>query len=109
MIKVPILIGVFDAIDRGRLDFRQPLIYTDSLLYEGDDILGSFKDSSQIALSRLTLLSLTTSDNTASLWLQSLAGTGVAINQWLADHGFDSTRVNSRTPGREENRARYGW
>jgi beta-lactamase class A len=78
-------------------------------LYEGDDILGSFRDSSRIPLNRLTLLSLTTSDNTASLWLQSLAGTGTTINAWLATHGFDSTRVNSRTPGREENRSRYGW
>lgn len=109
MIKVPILIGVFDAMERGRLDFHQPLIYTDSLLYEGDDILGSFKDSSVVPLNRLTLLSITTSDNTASLWLQALAGTGSVINQWLDDHGFDSTRVNSRTPGREENRKLYGW
>jgi beta-lactamase class A len=109
MIKVPILIGVFDAIERGRLDFHQTLIYTDSLLYEGEDILGSLRDSSKIPLSKLTLLSITTSDNTASLWLQALAGTGTAINLWLAGHGFDSTRVNSRTPGREENRSRYGW
>src|SRR5262249_49757388 len=42
-------------------------------------------------------------------WLQYLAGTGTVINQWLAEHGFDSTRVNSRTPGREENRTKYGW
>ncbi len=109
MIKVPILIGVFDAIEHGRLDFRQELIYTDSLLYEGDDILGSFRDSTRLPLNKLTLLSITTSDNTASLWLQALAGTGTVINQWLADHGFDSTRVNSRTPGREENRSLYGW
>ena len=109
MIKVPILIAVFDAMDRGRLDFRQQLVYTDSLLYEGDDILGEFKDSSTVALNKLTLLSISTSDNTASLWLQYLAGTGTVINQWLADHGFDSTRVNSRTPGREENRSNYGW
>ncbi len=109
MIKVPILVAVFDAMERGRLDFRQKLIYTDSLLYEGDDILGSFKDSSDIPLNQLTLLSITTSDNTASLWLQSLAGTGTVINQWLAEHGFDSTRVNSRTPGREANRSTYGW
>lgn len=109
MIKVPIMVAVFDAMDKGRLDFRQPLVYTDSLLYDGDDILGSFKDSSVVPLNKLTLLSLTTSDNTASLWLQALAGTGTVINQWLADHGFDSTRVNSRTPGREANRSRYGW
>jgi beta-lactamase class A len=109
MIKVPIMIGIFDAMDRGRLDYRQTLIYTDSLLYDDDDILGKFKDSSVVPLNRLTLLSITTSDNTASLWLQALAGTGTTINQWLASHGFDSTRVNSRTPGREENRSKYGW
>ncbi len=109
MIKVPIMVAVFDAMNRGRLDFDQKLIYTDSLLYEGDDILGNFRDSSSVPLNQLTFLSLATSDNTASLWLQYLAGTGSAINQWLAQHGFDSTRVNSRTPGREENRSKYGW
>lgn len=109
MVKVPILLGTFDAIAQGRLDFHQELIYTDSLLYPGEDLIGSLEDSAKVALSKLTLLMITTSDNTASLWLQALAGTGTTINEWLAAHGFDSTRVNSRTPGREENRSVYGW
>ena len=109
MIKVPILVTLFDRIQRGELPFDTTLVYTDSLLYPGDDILGSFKDSSKVALSRVIMLMITTSDNTAALWNQSLAGGGVAINGWLAGHGFDSTRVNSRTPGREANREAYGW
>ena len=109
IIKVPILIATFDAMDRGALSFKQELVYTDSLLYEGDDLLGAFRDSATVTLDKLTLLSITTSDNTASLWLQALAGGGAAINRWLSEHGFDSTRVNSRTPGREESRSRYGW
>lgn len=109
MVKVPILIGTFDAIDRGALAFNQPLVYTDSLLYPGEDLVGGLRDSAAITLSKLTLLMITTSDNTASLWLQALAGTGTAINHWLAAHGFDSTRVNSRTPGREANREQHGW
>lgn len=109
MVKVPILIGTFDALAQGRLDFHQPLTYTDSLLYPGEDLVGGLADSTTVALSKLTLLMITTSDNTASLWLQALAGTGTAINAWLAAHGFDSTRVNSRTPGREAARTRYGW
>jgi beta-lactamase class A len=109
IVKLPILVGVFDAIAQGRLSYDQQLTYTDSLLYEGEDILGYFRDSTPIPLNQVTLLSITTSDNTASLWLQALAGGGTAINAWLAQHGFDSTRVNSRTPGREENRTRYGW
>ena len=52
---------------------------------------------------------LTTSDNTASLWLQSIAGKGTRINDILDSLGFTSTRINSRTPGRENNRNTYGW
>ena len=52
---------------------------------------------------------MTTSDNTASLWLQSLAGTGTRINHILDSLGFKNTRVNSRTPGREDNRTQHGW
>ena len=52
---------------------------------------------------------LTTSDNTASLWLQSLAGKGTRINEILDSLGLKNTRVNSRTPGREDNRTMYGW
>lgn len=108
MIKVPILVGTFDAVAGGRLDFNQPLVYTDSLLYEGHDLIGALEDSAIVALSMVALHMITTSDNTASLWLQGLVG-GATINDWLATHGFDSTRVNSRVPGREAARSRYGW
>jgi len=108
MVKVPILIGTFDAVAKGRLSFARPLIYTDSLLYEGHDLIGALEDSATIPLSKAALMMITTSDNTASLWLQGLVG-GVTINEWLGAQGFDSTRINSRVPGREDARARYGW
>ena len=109
MIKVPILIATFDAIQRGALHFNDSLTYRDSLLYAGGDILGMARDSSAIDLSRVIMLMVTMSDNTAALWLQQLAGTGTAINTWLAANGFDSTRMNSRTPGRQGNWEIYGW
>jgi len=109
IVKVPILVGVMDKIQRGALDYNQELIYKDSLLYEGVDILGSFKSNEKIVLKKIIMLMLTTSDNTASLWLQSLAGTGTKINALLDSAGFINTRVNSRTPGREANRSVYGW
>src|SRR4028118_2358736 len=40
IVKVPILIGVMDKINRGELSYHQPLTYRDSLLYAGVDILG---------------------------------------------------------------------
>lgn len=109
IIKVPILVGIMDKLRSKELTYHQELIYKDSLLYEGVDILGSFKDNEKIELSKVLMLMLTTSDNTASLWLQSLAGTGTRINQILESLGFMHTRVNSRTPGRESNRSIYGW
>lgn len=109
MVKVPILIGIMDKITKGELDYHQSLTYKDSLLYEGVDILGSFKTNEKIDLSKVMMLMLTTSDNTASLWLQSLAGTGTRINTIMDSLGFKDTRVNSRTPGRESNRSIYGW
>lgn len=109
MVKVPILIGVMDKIEKGELSYTQQLEYRDSLLYQGVDILGSFKQGEKIEVGKLIMLMLTMSDNTASLWLQSLVGGGTRINHILDSIGFDNTRVNSRTPGREENRTKYGW
>jgi beta-lactamase class A len=109
MVKIPILIGVMDKIDKGELQYHDDLIYKDSLLYEGVDILGSFRNDEKIDLGKVVMLMLTMSDNTASLWLQSLAGTGSRINQLLDSMGFQNTRVNSRTPGREMYRSIYGW
>ncbi len=108
MVKVPIMVGVFEAIEAGRLRYDQPLLYRTSMLYEGEDIVGLFRDSVSIPLSEVQMLSITTSDNTASLWLQGLVG-GEAINAAMARLGLANTRVNSRTPGREADRGRFGW
>ena len=109
MIKVPIMIAVHDAVHRGRLSYTDTLVWRDSMRYQyEDDVFNHLRDSTRVALPIIQMMSITHSDNAASLWLQGVVG-GAAINDWLAAHGFDSTRVNSRTPGREAARARYGW
>lgn len=109
MIKVPILAALLAKVDRGELDYHAPLVYDRSRLYPGEDLLGSFADGAHVELAKVVMLMITTSDNTAALWCQELAGTGAAINDFLAREGFATTRVNSRTPGREEAKARWGW
>lgn len=109
IVKVPILVGVMDKIEKKELSYDSSLTYKDSLYYAGSDILGSFKNNEKIALKKLIMLMLTTSDNTASLWLQSLAGGGTRINEIMDGLGLKETRVNSRTPGRENFRALYQW
>jgi beta-lactamase class A len=109
MIKVPILVTLFNKISSGDLNYTDEQIYADSLYYAGEDILGSFKAGEKIALSKLVMLMITMSDNTASLWCQHLAGTGVTINKFLKANGFNYTRMNSRTPGRKNDWKKYGW
>lgn len=109
MVKVPILIGIMDKLNKGELNYHQELTYKDSLFYAGSDLLASLKNNEKVELSKVIMLMLTTSDNTASLWLQSLAGTGTRINQILDSIGYTATRVNSRTTGREADREKFGW
>ena len=109
IVKVPILVGIMDKLERGELNYDQELLYRDSLAYSDYDVVASFKDTTKILLKKVIMLMLTTSDNTASLWLQGLAGKGTRINEILDSLGFKDTRVNSRTPGRENNRTVYGW
>ena len=108
MIKVSIQCGLMDKIEKGEMQYNQKLAYRDSLLYKGEDILGSFKDGDTIEVSKVALLMITMSDNTASVWLQKLVG-GEYINNWLEQNGFKVMRVNSRVAGREAIRAKYGW
>ena len=110
MIKVPIMVGVFDAMNAGHFAFNDTAPEPRARAkYPEDDISAGLSDTARITVSRLLTLSLTYSDNSASLWLQQLAGTGTAINDWLTGHGFAVTRVNARTAGREADYERWGW
>ena len=110
MIKVPILLKVFDKIDAGELKYDEKLAwYADSINYPYDgSILWSYQEGKTITLNELVSLMITYSDNHASLWLQKMA-TGEGINEWLDQNGFTSTRMNSRTEGRRPNWEQYGW
>lgn len=112
MIKVPILLTLYDQVEQGRLDLDARVPYPDTLHYryvESTDVVGYMAAGDTLPLRELAFLMLTVSDNVASLWIQALVGGGAQVNEWLAAHGFAQTRVNSRTPGREEARSRYGW
>ncbi len=109
IIKVPILVGIFDKIGQGVFKYNEPLIYRDSLAKKGSGLMLFFKDSTKTDLRTAITLMITHSDNSAAVWCEKLAGGGVAINSWLEAHGFRDTRLNNRTPGREQNRQVYGW
>ncbi len=109
MIKLPLLGALLAKVEAGELDYHQELVYERRRLYPGEDLLGAFADGAKVALAKVAMLMITTSDNTASLWCQELAGTGTTVNAWLAANGCTVTRVNSRTPGREAEQKQWGW
>jgi beta-lactamase class A len=109
IVKIPILIGIFDKIAQGVYTLHQPLIYHDSLAKKGSGLLQFYRDSSETDLKTIITLMITHSDNSAAVWCEKLAGGGATINVWLEAHNFRDTRVNARTPGREHNKEVFGW
>lgn len=110
IVKVPILLGIMNKIEAKELEYEQKLVWQDTMQYDpGEDIAAYLKPGTKIALSKVIMLMMTISDNNASLWLQSIAGGGTAINTLMDQYGYGQTRVNSRTPGREAMRSVYGW
>jgi len=109
IVKIPILIGIFDKINQGTFKYHEPLVYRDSMARKGSGLMQFFKDSTPTDLITAVTLMITHSDNAAAVWCERLAGGGATINSWLETHGFRDTRVNSRTPGREHDRQLYGW
>ena len=112
MIKVPLLLALYDQVEQGRLDLDAEVPYPDTLNYayvEHSDVVGYMDPGEQLPLRELAFLMLSISDNVASLWIQALVGGGAEVNAWLDAHGYARTRVNSRTPGREDDRTAYGW
>jgi beta-lactamase class A len=109
MVKVPLLVGLWEAVTAGRLDMEARLPYHDSLFYESDgDLINKLRPGEQVSLWQLAVQMIVLSDNTASLWIQALVG-GANVNEWLATHDFEHTRVNSRVDGRRGDWERYGW
>lgn len=109
LVKVPILLALLDRVERKELSLGEPLVFTKDRVYPGEDLLARFAEGEKVKPSELVFLMESTSDNSASLWCQELAGGGAAVNAWLGGKGFRVTRVNSRTPGREKERETWGW
>ncbi|HSJ12600.1 MAG TPA: serine hydrolase [Gillisia sp.] len=109
VIKIPILAGLFRKIENGELRLSDTLIYHKERIYGGSGLMQFFKDSTSTDIRTAASLMIGYSDNVTSIWSQELAGGGVEINKLMEELGLEDTRVNSRTPGREELWKAYGW
>jgi beta-lactamase class A len=109
MIKVPLLVTLADRIAAGELAWDQQLVFAESLRRSDGDVIAQIRPGDSVSVQKLAWHMVVMSDNTASVWLQQRMGGGLAANRWLEANGFRATRVNSKTPGREEGYRQYGW
>lgn len=110
MVKLPIMVKIFDLIEQGELGYQDDVEYGPEPEYEySGDIISHLEPGTEISIAQLIHLMMSVSNNTGSLWLQHLAGSGTAINDLMADLGLEHTRVNSRTDGRSDAFSEFGW
>jgi len=109
IVKIPILVGVFDKIEKGELNLDQKFTYHSSQQYGGSGLMQFFKDSTETDLATLVGLMISYSDNVTSIWNQQLAGGGLVINELMDKLGLINTKINSRTEGRSNIWKKYGW
>ena len=111
LVKVPILATLFEQIEAGAFAYDQELALADAPPYPHADVglVGKLRPDATVAVHTLAEEMVAASDNTASFWLQHAVGGGAAVNDWLGRRGYETTRVNSRTPGREDAYAAFGW
>ena len=109
IIKVPILLTLMQRVADGELDWYEPLTMTEDRVYGLGQVVDRLQYGTKIELAELIHLMVSLSDVGAGLWCQELAGGGQAVNAWLADRGYEHTRVNSRTPEREREFDACGW
>jgi beta-lactamase class A len=109
MIKIPLLVGLFGAIEEGRFGLMDELPYDETLATPGGgDVLNKLQPGETVTVWRLAGLMIMLGDHVAARWVQQLVG-GEHVNEWLAVRGFEHTRVNGRVDGREEAYDSYGW
>lgn len=110
MVKLPILITIYDKIEAGKFDRSDEFAFKEEYKPASfPHMVGNLHPGSEVPLSELIMMMISFSDNTASLWLQALAGGGENINQVMLDLDLCHTYVNSRTEGREAEFEQYGW
>jgi beta-lactamase class A len=93
LVKVPLLVGVFERIEAGDLALDDRLTFRDSLRYIEDEgeLFAQLQDSATVFVHTAVEQMLAASDNTASLWLQGIV-TDAAVNDGWRRAG-SSTRA----------------
>jgi beta-lactamase class A len=98
MIKVPVLVALFTAIDRGDVDAKTILTIREDLVGGGSGHLQYRPVGTKLPLSTVSELMIIISDNTATNMIIDLVGGKEAVNKKFASWGLKHTSVSNWLP-----------
>ncbi len=109
-IKLPIMLAVFDAVQRGRAKWTEPLTVTAGEKVSGSGIIGSeISDGVQLPIRDVLHLMIVLSDNTATNMILERF-TADAVNAYLDQIGLKTTRSLRKVRGDgNQLKAPAGW
>jgi beta-lactamase class A len=95
MIKVPVLVSVLAAVDRGELKMNQTLPVEADLVASGSGILQWRPIGSKVSVKEAINLMITISDNTATNLLINVLGGSDRLNSEFSSWGLCQTKINN--------------
>jgi beta-lactamase class A len=98
MIKVPVLVALLTAIDRGDVDAKSILTMRQELVGGGSGHLQWRPVGTKLALSEVTELMIIISDNTATNMIIDLLGGKDLVNKKFASWGLKQTSISNWLP-----------
>ncbi len=98
MIKLPILVRLLQAVDKGQVKFDQMLAIRQDLIGGGSGCLQWRKAGSPISLKETCELMIVVSDNTATNMVIDVLGGKEVFNQDFAKWGLNQTHINNWLP-----------
>jgi len=101
MIKVPVLVALFSAIDRGEVDSKAILTMRQDLVGGGSGHLQWRPVGTKLPLSQVSELMIIISDNTATNMIIDLLGGKDVCNKKFASWGLKKTNINNWLPDLE--------
>ncbi|WP_217650592.1 serine hydrolase [Spirulina major] len=97
-IKLPILIAVFQEVDRGLVDLSEPLVMTTEMMASGSGTMQYETPGTTYSLEATAEKMITISDNTATNMLIQRLGSAPLLNERFRDWGLKQTSIQNLLP-----------
>ena len=100
-IKVPVLVALFQDIDRGKVNLNETLVMSEDVIAGGSGNMQYEKPGKQYSVLETATKMIVISDNTATNMLIKRLGGAEALNQRFLEWGLGATIINNPLPDLE--------